>query len=476
MSHAGRGDFLGDDYLLFGETAKRLFHDVARPCPIVDLHNHLSARDICSDRVYDTITDLWLEDDHYKWRAMRTAGIDEVLITGDADPWERFSAWAATVPRLVRSPMFVWTHLELLRVFGIDLLLSPETSREIWEETNRQLPQWPARRLLSHFDVRIVATTDDPTDDLSDHARFGESRIENEPVVIPTFRPDAAHRMLAEPVAWNEWAQRLGVLSGIAVEDLESLLAALDVSWRHFSALGARASDHGIERLPDRERDPDLANLAVLRARDGIVPDRAEREALLSEVLALSARLAFEEEAVLQLHLGAARDTSPRLFAGLGHDAGGDAVGDERHGPGLIRLLASLEAGNALPRTVLYNANQADNELFATVAGVFSRGGIDTLVQWGPAWWFNDHERGMRRQLDVLSESGLLAGYMGMVADSRSLLSMSRHEIFRRVLCDEIGRDVDNGRIPRDLDGLAGLVRNICVGNAARYFGVTYPP
>jgi glucuronate isomerase len=476
MSHSGQGDFLGDDFLLSGKTARRLFHDVADPCPIVDLHNHLSAKDICSDRVYATLTDLWLEDDHYKWRAMRSAGIDEALITGDADPWERFSAWATTVPRLVRSPMFVWTHLELRRVFGIDLLLTPETSREIWEEADRQLPQWPARRLLSHFDVRIVATTDDPADDLSDHGRLAESRTEKEPVVIPTFRPDAAHRMLVEPVGWREWAQRLGMLSGFAVEDLDSLLAALEVSWRRFSSLGARASDHGIERLPDRPRDPDLANLAVLRACDGTVPDLAGREAVLSEVLALSARLAFEEDAVLQLHLGAARDTSPRVFARLGRDAGGDAVGDERHGPGLVRLLASLEAGNGLPRTVLYNANPTDNELFATVAGAFSRAGIDTLVQWGPAWWFNDHERGMRRQLDVLSESGLLAGYMGMVADSRSLLSMSRHELFRRVLCDEIGRDAENGRIPCDLDGLAGLVRNICVSNAVRYFGVTYSP
>ncbi len=476
MRHSGPPEFLDDDYLLFGDTARMLFHDVARPAPIVDLHNHLSAKDIASDRVYETLTDLWLEDDHYKWRAMRVAGFDERLITGDADPWERFSAWAATVPRLVGNPTFVWTHLELRRVFGIDVLLTPETSRDIWDEVNHQLPNWSAQRLLSHFDVRIVATTDDPSDDLSDHARLGEGRTEKEPVVIPTFRPDASHRLLAEPVAWNEWAHRLGLMSGFAVEDLGSLLAALELSWRRFSQLGARASDHGVERLPDRHRDPDLANLAVLRSCGGTVPDPAEREAVLSEVLALAARLAFEDEAVLQLHLGAARDTSPRISARLGRDAGGDAIGDGRQGPGLVRLLGGLEAGGSLPRTVLYNANPADNELFATVAGAFSRAGIDTPVQWGPAWWFNDHERGMRQQLGVLSESGLLAGYMGMVTDSRSLLSMSRHELFRRVLCDAIGRDVDTGRVPRDLDLLAHLVRNICTGNAARYFGVAYSP
>jgi glucuronate isomerase len=258
----------------------------------------------------------------------------------------------------------------------------------------------------------------------------------------------------------------------VVVEDLESLMAALAVSWRRFSGLGARASDHGLDRLPDRPRDPALADSAVLGVRAGTVADPSEREAVLLEVVALAARLASADEAVVQLHLGARRDVSPRLLAQLGRDAGGDAMGDERQGPGLVRMLGALEAEEALPRTVLYNANPADNELFATLAGVFSRAGVDTLVQWGPAWWFNDHEDGMRRQLDVLSESGLLAGFIGMVTDSRSLLSMTRHELFRRILCDVIGRAVDSGRIPSDPDRLAGLVRDICVGNAARYFGV----
>lgn len=471
--HSGRSRrFLDEDYLLSGETAHKLFHEIARRAPIFDLHNHLSAKDIASDRVYETLADLWLEDDHYKWRAMRVAGFDERLITGDAEPWERFAAWAATVPRLVGSPLFVWTHLELDRVFDIDLLLTPETSREIWEETIRQLPRWSVRRILSHFQVRTIATTDDPADDLSHHQRLGENASDGSLAVIPTFRPDAAHRMLAEPMAWNEWADRLGAASGVDVENLESLLEALRASWSRFAALGGRASDHGLDCLPGRPRDPVSADAAVIRVRGGEVPDLAEREAVLLEVVALAAHLAVKDDAVLQLHLGARRNASPRLLSKLGADAGGDAMGDERLEPGLVGFLGALEAEKTLPRTVLYNSNPADDELFATLAGAFSRAGVDTPVQWGPVWWFNDHERGMRSQLHVLSEAGMLAGFMGMVTDSRSVLSMSRHELFRRILCDAIGREVDSGRAPDDLDRLAGLVRALCGENAKRLFGL----
>ena len=369
LTARGAAQFLDDDYLLSSETARYLFHQVARPAPVVDLHNHLSAADIADDRSYQTLTDLWLEDDHYKWRAMRLAGIDETLITGPADPWERFSAWAATVPRLVRSPLYVWTHLELRRVFGIDLVLSPETAREVWDEVNRLLPRWTARRLLSHFRVRVVATTDDPSEDLAGHARLKGDTNETELTVIPTFRPDPAHRGLSDATIWNEWADRLEVASGVVVTDLESLLSALRASWARFRILGARASDHGIDCLPDRPRDSGLADAAVIGARRGSVPDAAEREALLLEVVNLAARLARADEAVLQLHLGARRDVSPRIRSRLGSDSGADAVGDERQGPGLVALLGALEEEGDLPRTVLYNSNPADNELFATTAG-----------------------------------------------------------------------------------------------------------
>jgi glucuronate isomerase len=454
--------FLHEDFLLSTETGRTLFHDLAEHLPIADLHNHLPATDIAGDRTFNTLTDLWLEDDHYKWRAMRLAGVEERLVTGNADPWERFEAWAGTVPGLIRNPLYLWTHLELRRVFGIDLLLGPATAREIWEEANRQLPELPARTLLERFRVRTIATTDDPADDLAAHAAHQGS-----PTMIPTFRPDAAWDLLGDPDAWNAWADRLG-----AGDDLESLLGALTGGHARFAIVGARASDHGLDALPDADRDPALADAAVRAARAGRAAGAPGRDALMLEVLALSARLAVECDGVLQLHLGPYRDLSPRLRTLVGPGTGADAVGDHRQGPGLLRFLAALERESVLPRTILYNANPADDTLFATVAGAFARPGVPALVQWGAPWWFNDHEDGMRRQLDVLSRTGRLAGFVGMVTDSRSLVSMARHELFRRILCDTIGRDVDAGLVPDDPDLLDTIVRDVCVDNAVRWFGV----
>jgi glucuronate isomerase len=461
--------FLHDDVLLSGDVARSLYHGVAATAPIVDVHNHLSPADIAGDRVWETLTDLWLEDDHYKWKAMRLAGFDETLITGDADPWDRFAAWAATVPRTIRNPLYVWTHLELRRVFEIDLPLNPSTAREIWDEANRQLPQWSAQRLLAHFQVRAVATTDDPGDDLAHHARHATSNTAT--ALVPTFRPDAAHLRLVDPPGWNDWADRLGVSTGVGLNDLDSLLSALTVSYARFASLGCRASDHGLPTLPDRPRDERLADAAIRKARSGVVPDADERACVLLEVVGLAARLAHTDESVFQLHLGPLRNASPRLLALVGRDVGADVMNDERHAAGLARFLGDLESASVLPRTVLYNLNPADNALFATMAGAYSRVGVASLVQWGPPWWFNDHEEGMRRQLDDLSQIGQLGGFIGMLTDSRSILSMTRHELFRRILCDAIGRDVEAGRIPHDAQLLAATVHDICIANAVRYFG-----
>ncbi len=466
--------FLNDEFLLSGPTARTLFHGVAEHAPIVDLHNHLPPGDIAGDRVYETLGDLWLEDDHYKWRAMRLAGFDERLVSGDADPWERFQAWAATVPRLVRNPLYVWSHLELRRVFGIDLVLGPATAREIWEEANRQLPAWSTQALLARFDVRAVATTDDPGDDLAAHRELAERGGGRAPAMIPTFRPDRAHALLGDPPAWNAWVDRLEAATETPVGDLGSLLEALARAHGRFAGLGARASDHGLPCLPDLPRDPPLADAVVRRARASGPATHVEQSLVLLEVVVAAARLTFADESVLQLHLGPSRDASPRVLAQAGRDAGGDAIGDERQGPGLVRLLGGLEREGVLPRTILYNVNPSDNALFASIAGAFSRPGTASLVQWGPPWWFNDHEHGMRRQLDDLSGIGRLADFVGMVTDSRSLLSMTRHELFRRILCDTIGRDVDEGRIPADLDWCSTVVRDICVDNAVRYFSL--PP
>jgi len=464
--------FLDDEFLLTGETARFLYHGVAEGAPIVDLHNHLSASDIANDRSYETLADLWLEADHYKWKAMRLAGVDEHLITGDVDPWDKFSAWAATVPRLIRNPLFVWTHLELRRVFGIDLILSPATSREIWEEANRQLPNWSTQTLLSHFDVRALATTDGPADDLNAHRRIAE-RHEGRPLsMIPTLRPDVAHRLLDDPLEWNAWADRLGAISGFAVVDLPSLLAALARAHERFALAGGRSSDHGLPCLPDVQRDPAIADGVIRKVRAGVPATASERQSVVIEVVGLAGRLAAIDGSVLQVHLGPIRDVSPRLLELAGHDAGADVMGDERQAPGLARFLSGLERDGGLPRTVLYNLNPADNALFATMAGGFSKVGVASIVQWGPPWWFNDHEEGMRRQLDDLSQICQLAGFVGMLTDSRSILSMTRHEIFRRVLCDTIGRDVDEGRIPEDLEWCSRVVRAVCVDNAVDFFAL----
>lgn len=458
--------FLHSDFLLRTDTARSLFHGTAASAPIVDVHNHLPPADIAGNRVWSTLTELWLDDDHYKWKAMRLAGFDEALITGDADPFDKFVAWAATVQRSIGNPLVVWTHMELQRVFGIDLPLHPGSAREIYDEANRQLPSLSAQRLLTLFGVRAVATTDDPADDLSWHtAHMGDVAM------IPTFRPDAAHRLLDDPMAWNAWADRLAATTGQAVTDLTSLLGALSSSHARMATLGGRASDHGLACVPDRPRDPALADAVIRAAVEGRQASDTERELVLLEVVALAARLAHADDSVLQLHLGPLRNVSPRLLGIVGRDAGADVMGDERQALGLARFLGDLERADELPRTVLYNLNPADNALFATMSGAFSRPGIPSLVQWGPPWWFNDTEDGMRRQLELLGQIGQMAGFIGMLTDSRSILSMTRHELFRRILSDVIGHEVETGRYPADTEFLSSMVGDICVRNAVRFFG-----
>lgn len=462
--------FLGDDFLLPNAVAQHLFHEVAAPAPIIDVHNHLPPTDIADDRTWATLTEVWLGDDHYKWRAMRQAGFAEELVTGDADPWERFAAWAATVPRLIGNPLYVWTHLELRRAFGIDLVLGPATAAEIWDEANRQLATTSAQKLLRHFDVVLVATTDDPANDLAAHDRHRATSPAT--AMVPTFRPDAAHATLGDPTAWNDWADRLGATTGTRVDDLASLLDALTNSFRRFADAGCRASDHGLARLPNRPREPERADRVIRSARDGRAATDDQREVVLLEIVSLAARLAAGEDAVLQLHLGPVRNASPRLLDLVGRDAGADVMGDERQASGLARFLGGLEAEGSLPRTVLYNLNPADNALFVAMAGAFARPGVESLVQWGVPWWFNDHEAGMRHQLDELAQVGMLATFVGMLTDSRSILSMTRHELFRRVLCAKLGDDVAAGRVPDDRDWLASVVRAISVGNAHRFYGL----
>ncbi len=463
-------DFLSDRFLLTTDTAVELYR-VAKTQPIVDVHNHLVPADIAENRTWETITGLWLDDDHYKWRAMRLAGVDESLITGDADPADRFSAWAATLPRLIGNPLYVWTHLELRRVFGITETLGPATADYVYAKANEQLGEWPAQRMLNHFGVEFVATTDSPIDDLAHHGLHRASGAA--PTMAPTFRPDAAHSLLNDPERWNAWVDALAAVEDTTIDDLDSLVSALRSAHGRFRAAGCRASDHGLAAVPNQPRDTEAADGVVRRARWGEPISEAEADLVLLEVLHVTAELAVQHDLVMQLHLGPLRNVSPTLFTRVGPDAGADVMGDRPQAEGLARFLGELDAAGSLPRLVLYNLNPSDNELFVTMAGAFGRGGSESHVQWGPPWWFNDHEEGMRRQLDVLAQIGQLAGFIGMLTDSRSILSMTRHELFRRVLCAKIGDQVEAGLFPADMHHLGELVADICCANAKRFFGLS---
>ena len=465
--------FLDDGFLLSTPTAESLF-SLVESLPIVDAHSHLDARELLEDCRFDTITELWLDGDHYKWRAMRAVGIDEWLISGRADPFDRFEAWAGTLERLALSPLQVWSHLELRRCFGIDVVLTRATARDVFDEANVQLKSRTVRELVAPFDVKVLATTDDPGDDLAAHTALREDADPRLPAVVPTWRPDPAHRLLVEPAAWKAWADRLGANEGVTIDSLDSLLGALVSSWRRFISLGARSSDHAFAALPAGPRDRTAAARAIGDVLRGVAADAAGQDAVAVEVLTLAAELAVVDDAVVQLHLGARRDASPRLAALLGSDAGADAVGGYPQGPGLFTRFAQLEESGHLPKTVLYNVDAADDTLFSTVAGVFARDNRQPAVRWGPAWWFNDHERGIRDQLELLAAQGMLGTFVGMHTDSRSWLSFTRHELYRRVLCDVLGGGVERGVVPDD-DALRRLAVALCGQNALDLYGFALP-
>jgi len=463
--------FLDDDFLLASEPARDLYHRVAAARPIIDYHCHLSPQDIAEDRRFENLHEAWLAGDHYKWRAMRADGVAEDLITGPAPAIEKFRAWARTVPHTLRNPLFHWTHLELRRHFGIETLLEESSADSVWAEANRQLAtsDLSARGILRRFRVELVGTTDDPADSLDWHARIARSDCPTR--VVPTFRPDAAVR-LTQPDRVGAWARRLGDAAGIAADTFPGLLAALDKRHADFAAAGCRATDHGLEYLPDVDCTDAEATAIWQRTMAGTPATRAEADAFAVRIMLHVARLNHAAGWVTQLHLGPFRDPNPLLARRLGADAGCDTIGDARQGPGLVRFLATLAAEESLGRTILYNINPADNALFAALPGSFQDGATPGKIQWGSGWWFLDQERGMREQLDMLSDMGLLSRFVGMVTDSRSFLSYPRHEYFRRILCDLVGGDVASGRLPDRRDWLDNLVAAVCSDNARAALGL----
>ena len=462
--------FCDASFLLSTATAADLFHRVAAVQPIVDYHCHLSPRDIAEDRRFEDLHAVWLAGDHYKWRAMRACGVAEDLITGAASPREKFQAWAETVPATLRNPLFHWTHLELRRYFGIDRLLEPATAEAVWTEANRQLAtgDLTARGILRRFRVELVGTTDDPADSLEWHERIAAT--DSGTRVVPTFRPDAALKV-HDPRRLGPWVRRLSDAAGIGADSFTGLVAALERRHADFAAAGCRATDHGLDHLPDVSCTDAEARTIWERAVAGTAATAEEAARFTAWIMLHVARLNHARGFVTQLHLGPFRDPNPLLAARLGGDAGCDTVGDARQGPGLVRFLGTLAGEGTLGRTILYNINPADNALFAAMPGSFQDGVVPGKIQWGSGWWFLDQERGMREQLNMLSDLGLLSRFVGMVTDSRSFLSFPRHEYFRRILCDLLGADVETGRLPDRRDWLDRLVADVCGGNARGLLG-----
>jgi glucuronate isomerase len=464
--------FLTEDFLLETELARVLFHDVAKALPIVDYHCHLPVDQIRADHRFRSITEIWLDGDHYKWRAMRANGVSERYCTGDASDLEKFDAWARTVPRTIRNPLYHWTHMELKRPFGIEEPLDGDSARAIYDRAQARLQEdgFTTLGLLRRFGVAAVCTTDDPVDSLEHHAALA-TREDPDTAVYPTWRPDRALGV-DEPVSWNAWIDALEKASGIAVGDFASFLAALQQRHAAFHELGCRASDHGLERMYAAPFTEAEVASAFARLRSGRSLDPAAVEVFRSGLLHIFAVMDHARGWVQQFHLGALRNTNARGRRTLGPDKGFDSIGDFEQAAPLARFLDRLDDTNQLAKTILYNLNPRDNELFASMVGNFQDGSVAGKMQYGAAWWFLDQKDGMEAQLRALSNMGLFSRFIGMVTDSRSFLSYSRHEYYRRLVCNLLGNDVRAGLLPDDRALLTDAVRAVCFTNARDYLGL----
>ena len=463
--------FINDNFCLDSEVAQNLYHNYAANQPIIDYHCHLSPQEIAEDKRWDNITQVWLYGDHYKWRAMRSNGVSERLCTGEASDREKFSAWAATVPATLRNPLYHWTHLELQKYFACDKLLSPNTEDEIWNLSMERMSEksFSARGLMKSSGVKLVCTTDDPIDSLEYHIA-----IKNDPTfdiqVLPTWRPDKGMAVEA-PVEFNQWLDALAQRSNIEINDFDSYMKALNKQHDFFHQVGCRLSDHGIETayaldytdqeikmiFDDIRSGKELSELKVLKFKS----------AMLYHFGLMDAAKGWTQ----QYHLGAIRNNNSRLFKSLGADTGFDSIGDFDLARPLAKLLDRLDSGNNLAKTILYNLNPRDNEVLATMIGNFQDGSVAGKMQMGSGWWFLDQMDGMTRQIEALSQLGLLSRFVGMLTDSRSFLSYTRHDYFRRILCNILGNDVKKGFVPNDIELLGNMVKDISYNNASNYFG-----
>jgi glucuronate isomerase len=463
--------FIHDDFLLSNKTARRLYHEYAQSEPILDYHCHLPPQDVASNRQFQNLFEIWLEGDHYKWRAMRANGVDERYCTGDASPKEKFLAWARTVPYTVRNPLYQWTHLELKRYFGIDELLDESTAERVWEQANAALatPELRAHGILGKFHVKALCTTDDPTDDLSCHKAIAASGLATK--VFPAYRPDKALNVHL-PETFNAWVERLEAAGNTSIGNLAEFVGALKKRHDFFHEMGGRLSDHGVNHAFSDFCSEREASAIFDRARAGHAASPEEYRRFASNLMLEFGRWDAEKGWTKQLHLCARRNNNTRRFRELGPDTGFDSIGDWPQADALGSYLDRLDQENALPKMILYNLNPADNYVVATMVGNFQDGRIAGKIQIGSGWWFLDQKEAMTWQMNALSNCGLISRFVGMLTDSRSFMSYPRHEYFRRVLCDLFGKDIEAGELP-DQDGLVGpVIRNICYGNAKTFLGL----
>ena len=466
-------NFMTEDFLLETETGRHLYHDYAKAMPIYDFHCHLPPGDIATNKQFKNLTQIWLAGDHYKWRAMRANGISEHLITGDSNDYEKFAAWAATVPKTIRNPLYHWTHLELKRPFGItDILLNSDTAGEIWDKCNTMLSDQDFRvhGIIKQMNVKVICTTDDPLDSLEHHAVMA---VDNSfPVrVLPTFRPDRALDV-KDPVSFNRWVGDLEKLTGSRLKDFADFVSALKERVKYFHRHGCRISDHSLTRVVFKESKKKDLNRIYKKIRHERRISPKEIQKFQTGLLIRLGRMYASNGWAMQLHIGAMRNNNSKMMRKLGPDTGYDSIADESIARPPSRLLDAMNSDDALPKTILYTLNPSYNEVIATMIGNFQDGCIPGKLQFGSGWWFNDQKEGMEKQINTLSSMGLLSRFIGMLTDSRSFLSYTRHEYFRRILCNLLGRDVDAGEIPADMDLLGKTVQDICWNNAAKYFDI----
>lgn len=461
--------FLDENFLLQNKTARQLYNDFAKPMPVIDYHNHLPPDQIANDINFENLTQVWLYGDHYKWRAMRTNGINEKFITGDATDYEKFEKWATTVPYTMRNPLYHWTHLELQRYFNIDKILNADTAKEIYDEASAKLqtPEYSVRNLLRKMNVKVLCTTDDPTDSLEHHQKIKADGFEI--MILPAYRPDKAMNV-DDAASFNDYVAKVEEVSGIAVSSYNYYLKALKARHDFFATVGCAVSDHGLEQIYAEDyTDTEIKN-SFDKIRSGKELEQLENLKFKSAMLVEFAKWDCEKGWVQQYHLGALRNNNARMLKQLGADTGWDSIGDFSQGRALSKFLNKLDSTDQLAKTILYNLNPADNELMATMIGNFNDGSVAGKVQFGSAWWFLDQKDGMIKQMNALSNMGLLSKFVGMLTDSRSFMSYPRHEYFRRILCNLFGEEIENGELPDDIPLVGKIIEDICYHNANNYF------